>query len=87
MNVEKSVLDIDLDDTGPPKPKVAPGEWDPNADLASMTMAEQLQWQKIANQKKQEAKAAAAAAGGGEAKKDGDGWDPNADMSKMTMAE
>lgn len=40
MNVEKSVLDIDLDDAGPPKPKVAPGEWDPNADLASMTMAE-----------------------------------------------
>jgi hypothetical protein len=44
MNVEKSILDIDLDDISPPKPKVAPGEWDPNADTTKMTMPEQLQW-------------------------------------------
>jgi hypothetical protein len=40
FNQEKSMLDIDLDDNGPPKPYVAPGEWDQNADMASMTMAE-----------------------------------------------
>jgi len=40
MNMEKSVLDIDLDDINPPKPKVAPGEWDPNADMSTMSMAE-----------------------------------------------
>jgi hypothetical protein len=48
-----------------------------------------MQWQKIANQKKAEAKAAAA--GGGEAKPasggDDDGWDPNADVASMSMAD
>ena len=51
MTKEQFVGELNLDD-GPPKPKVAPGEWDPNADLSAMTMAEQLTWQKIANAKK-----------------------------------
>jgi len=33
MNQETFVADLDLDDA-PPKPKVAPGEWDPNADMS-----------------------------------------------------
>lgn len=39
MTKEQFVGELNLDD-GPPKPKVAPGEWDPNADMSSMTMAE-----------------------------------------------
>lgn len=63
--------------------KLDAGIFDPNADIAKMSLPQQLQWNKLKMAEKQKAKDSGPPP---EPKKEGE-FDPNADITKMSLPE